>query len=185
MFCAADTAPVTMWTFTSSRMPLMPIGSRTSSWPSMMNSWVRICRICWSDGKDMARAVSITRSTSELVTSASLIFTMPCEFRLLMWLPAMPVNTLVILQSAISSASSSARWMAWTVESILTTTPFFKPREGCWPRPITLTPPSGCNSATMATIFDVPISSPTIKFFCSRILLITSPYQRRFRPPQF
>lgn len=31
MFCAALTAPVTMCTFTSSRIPLMPIGSRTSS----------------------------------------------------------------------------------------------------------------------------------------------------------
>jgi len=28
----------------------MPIGSRTSSWPSMMNSWRRTCRICWSVG---------------------------------------------------------------------------------------------------------------------------------------
>ena len=32
MFCTADTAPVTMCTRTSRRMPLMPIGSRTSSW---------------------------------------------------------------------------------------------------------------------------------------------------------
>ena len=31
MFCAADTAPVTMCTFTSRRTPDMPIGSRTSS----------------------------------------------------------------------------------------------------------------------------------------------------------
>ena len=46
MFCAALTAPVTMCTFTSSRMPLMPIGSRTSSWPSMMNSCVRMWSTC-------------------------------------------------------------------------------------------------------------------------------------------
>ena len=64
MFCAADTAPVTMCTFTSRRMPLMPSGSRTSSWPSMMNSWVRMWRICWSVGMLTALAVSITRSTS-------------------------------------------------------------------------------------------------------------------------
>ena len=50
MFCAADTAPVTMCTFTSRRTPRMPSGSRTSSWPSMMNSWCRMCRICWSVG---------------------------------------------------------------------------------------------------------------------------------------
>ena len=50
MFCAATRAPVTMCTFTSSRMPLMPIGSRTSSWPSMMNSCGRMCSTCWSFG---------------------------------------------------------------------------------------------------------------------------------------
>jgi hypothetical protein len=35
------TAPVTMCTLTSRRTPLMPSGSRTSSWPSMMNSCVQ------------------------------------------------------------------------------------------------------------------------------------------------
>jgi hypothetical protein len=39
----------------------------------------------------MARAVSMTRSTSLWVTSLSLIATMPLELKLLMWLPAMPV----------------------------------------------------------------------------------------------
>ena len=43
MFCTADTAPVTICTFTSSRMPLMPIGSRTSSWLSTMNSCGTVC----------------------------------------------------------------------------------------------------------------------------------------------
>ena len=129
MFCAADTAPVTMCTLTSRRTPLMPSGSRTSSWPSMMNSWLRMCRICWSVGMLTALAVSITRSTSSCPTSRSLIATMPCELKLRMWLPAMPVKTSLILQSAISSASSSARWMAPTVDSMFTTTPFFRPRE--------------------------------------------------------
>ena len=55
----------------------MPIGSRTSSWPSMMNSWRRTCRICWSVGMFTARAVSIARSTSSALTSRSLIATMP------------------------------------------------------------------------------------------------------------
>ena len=40
---------------------------------------------------ETARAVSITRSTSDWFTSLSLIATMPCELKLLMWLPAMPV----------------------------------------------------------------------------------------------
>ena len=39
----------------------------------------------------MARAVSMTRSTSIGETSLSLIATMPFELKLLMWLPAMPV----------------------------------------------------------------------------------------------
>jgi len=69
----------------------MPIGSRTPSWPSTMNSCVRMCRICWSEGIGMARAVSMTRSTSIGATSLSLIATMPFELKLLMWLPAMPV----------------------------------------------------------------------------------------------
>ena len=54
---------------------------------------------------------------------------MPVELKLRMWLPAMPVKTRWILQSAISSASSSARWMAFTVASMFTTTPFFRPRD--------------------------------------------------------
>jgi hypothetical protein len=57
----------------------------------------------------IALAVSITRATSVCVTSFSLIATMPLELKLRIWLPAIPVNTFVILQSAISSASSSAR----------------------------------------------------------------------------
>jgi len=69
----------------------MPMGSRMPSWSSMMNSWVRMCRISWSAGMGMARAVSITRSRSMVFTSLSLMATMPLELKLLMWLPAMPV----------------------------------------------------------------------------------------------
>src|SRR5688500_15891956 len=58
---------------------------------------------------------------------------------------------------------------------MLTTTPFFRPREGLLPIPITSYPPSGFTSATMAMIFDVPISSPTIRFFVSLLLFIYLP----------
>src|SRR5437773_4344755 len=51
------------------------------------------------------------------------------------------------------------------VASMLTTTPFLSPRDGCVPMPITLSAPSGPISATIAAIFDVPMSRPTIKFF--------------------
>ncbi|MNC90508.1 hypothetical protein D3C83_66140 [compost metagenome] len=56
-----------------------------------------------------ALAVSTARSTSTALTSRSFTATMPVELKLRMWLPAMPVNAEAILQSAISSASSSAR----------------------------------------------------------------------------
>ncbi len=91
MFSTAETAPVTMCTLTSSRTPLIPSGSRTSSWPSTMNSCGRMCSTCWSFGIAIAFAVSMTRSMSACVTSFSLIATMPLELRLRMWLPAMPV----------------------------------------------------------------------------------------------
>src|SRR5688572_5719248 len=70
----------------------------------------------------------------------------------------------------MSSASSSARWMALTVVSMLTTTPFFSPREGWLPMPMISKPPSGLTSATMAAIFEVPTSSPTSRFLLSRAL---------------
>jgi hypothetical protein len=50
---------------------------------------------------------------------------------------------------------------------MFTTTPFLSPREGELPMPMTSKPPSGFNSATIATIFDVPMSSPTIRFLLS------------------
>src|SRR5882762_991626 len=167
MFCAAETAPVTMCTLTSSRTPLMPSGSRTPSCPSMMNSWVRMCSTCWSVGMGMARAVSIARSTSIAVTSLSLIATIPVELKLLMWLPAIPVKTRSILQSAINSASSSVRWMALTVASMFTTTPFFSPLDSCPPVPMMSMRPSGKSSATIAATFEVPMSRATMRFLFS------------------
>ena len=109
----------------------MPIGSRTSSWLSTMNSCGTVCSSCWSVGMLTALAVSITRATSVPVTSLSLIATIPLELNERIWLPAIPAYTLRILQSAISSASSSARWIDSTVASMLTTTPFFNPLDSC------------------------------------------------------
>ena len=82
IFCAALTAPVTICTFTSRRKPLIPMGSRTSSCPSIMNSCTRICKICWSVGILIALAVSNTRSTSPALTSLSRIATIPLELKL-------------------------------------------------------------------------------------------------------
>ena len=105
------------------------------SWPSTMNSCGSTCRIFWSAGMATALAASMTCSTSPCVTSLSRTPTTPCELRLRTWLPAMPANTEWISQPAMSSASSTARWMDCTVDSMLTTTPFFRPREGCEPKP--------------------------------------------------
>src|SRR5690554_1625983 len=109
-----------------------------------------------------ARAASITRSRSYSDTSRSRTATMPWELRLLMWLPAMPTVTLWTSQPAISSASSTARWIELTVDSILTTTPRFKPRDGCEPTPTISMVPCGVISPTRHTTLEVPISSATI-----------------------
>src|ERR1700694_2628201 len=79
----------------------------------------------------------------------------------------MAVYTSVIAQSAISSASSRTRWIDAIVASMLTTTPFLSPRDGCAPRPMMLSRFSAVTSATIATIFDVPMSRPTLRFLLS------------------
>ncbi len=149
MFCAALSAPVTMCTFASRRTPDMPIGSRMPSCPSMMYSCGSTCRMRWSAGIATALAASITCCTSTSVTSRSRIATTPCEFRLRTWLPAMPANTEWISQPAMSSASSTARWIDCTVDSMFTTTPFFRPREGWEPSPTTSIAPSAPISPTV------------------------------------
>src|SRR5690606_34239434 len=169
MFWAALAAQVTRCTLASRRTPDMPIGSLTPSWLSMMNSWGSTWRISWSAGMATARAASITRSMSCCSTSRSRMATMPWEFMLRMWLPAIPAYTEWMWQPAISSASSMARWMAWTVDSMFTTTPFFMPEEACMPVPTISSLPSGPATPTIATTLEVPMSSPTI--ICSLLAL--------------
>src|SRR6185312_1118578 len=172
MFCAALSAPVTMCTLASRRTPDMPIGSRMPSWPSTMNSCGSTWRIFWSAGMATALAASITCSTSPCVTSRSRIATTPWELRLRTWLPAMPANTEWISQPAMSSASSTARWIDCTVDSMLTTTPFFRPREGWEPRPSTSIVPSTPTSPTRATTLEVPMSRPTMRFLSERLSIL-------------
>src|SRR3984893_907786 len=86
----------------------------------------------------------------------------------------MPANNEWISQPAISSASSTARWMDCTVDSMLTTTPFFSPREGCEPSPRSSIEPSGPTSPTSATTLEVPMSSPTIRFLSARLSIVTT-----------
>src|SRR5215472_10090678 len=111
----------------------------------------------------------MTCSTSPCDTSLSRTPTTPWEFRLRTWLPAMPANTEWISQPAMSSASSTARWIDCTVDSMLTTTPFFSPRDGCEPTPSSSIEPSPPTSPTSDTTLEVPMSSPTIRFRSERL----------------
>jgi len=72
----------------------------------------------------------------------------------------------------MSSASSTARWMDCTVDSMLTTTPFFRPREGCEPMPMISNAPSALISPTMATTLLVPMSRPTTRFRSERLSMM-------------
>src|SRR5262249_2819102 len=126
-----------------------------------------------------AFAASMTCSTSAWVTSLSRIATTPCELRLRTWLPAMPANTEWISQPAISSASSTARCMDWTVDSMLTTTPFLRPREGCEPMPSTSMEPSTPTSPTSATTLEGPMPRPTMRFLSERLSIPATVF---FRP---
>ena len=62
---------------------------------------------------------------------------MPGELRHCTWLPEIEAYTERISQPAISSASSTARWIDCTVDSMSTTTPRLSPRDSCEPMPIT------------------------------------------------
>ena len=164
MFCAEATAPVTMWTSASRRVPVIPSGSRMPPWSSIMNSCGRTWITSRSTGRATALAASMTRSMSWRVTSRFLpaMAMTPRLLIPLMWPPAIPTKADRISTPAISSASSTARRMESTVASMLTTTPLRSPRDGLWPRPMTSTTPLPFFSATMAQTFVVPMSRPTI-----------------------
>src|SRR5579863_1236479 len=52
---------------------------------------------------------------------------------------------------------------------MLTTTPFFRPREGCEPTPSSSIEPSAPASPTSDTTFEVPMSRPTIRLRSDRL----------------
>ena len=59
VFWAAVEEQVMTWTFTSRRVPVMPVGSPMPSWSSTTNSWGSTCRISRSMGMETALAASI------------------------------------------------------------------------------------------------------------------------------
>src|SRR5260221_4283410 len=61
--------------------------------------------------------------------------------------------------------------MDCTVDSMLTTTPFFRPRDGWLPMPMISSAPSDLISPTMATTLLVPISRPTIRLRSERLAI--------------
>src|ERR1700756_4476322 len=69
--------------------------------------------------------------------------------------------------------------MDCTVDSMLTTTPFLRPREGCEPRPSTSMEPSSPTSPTRATTLEVPMSRPTMRFRSDRLSIATTVSARR------
>src|SRR6201988_2463761 len=111
-------------------------------------------------------------STSPWVTSRSRIATTPWELRPRPWRRAMPATTEWISQPAMSSASSTARWIDCTVDSMLTTTPFFRPREGCEPSPSSSIEPSSPTSPTSDTTLEVPMSRPKIRLHSAPLSIV-------------
>src|SRR5690348_2126823 len=163
MFCTAAAAPVTKCTEASRRTPLMPTGERMPSWPSMRYSCDSLYKTLRSAGIATALAASSTWSRSPGVTSRSRIAAVPCELRVSRCEPEIDAYTERMSQPAINSASSTARWIECTVDSMSTTAPFFMPRETCEPSPITSTGSPGRYSPTIATTFEVPMSRPTTR----------------------
>ena len=108
-----------------------------------------------------AFAASMTLFMSASETSPFLIPIIPWLLILLIWPPAIPVKTVPISHPAISSASSTAFFMEVTVDSMFTTTPFLSPFDGWVPIPMMLRPCSP-TSPTIAHIFVVPMSRPTM-----------------------
>ena len=112
----------------------------------------------------MARAASSARSTSAGLTSRCLpeTATTPRLLTPRMCPPATPAMTLEISTPAISSASPTACLMLSTVESMLTTTPLRRPRDGLVPTPTMSTVPMDDHSAMTQQILVVPTSSPVM-----------------------
>src|SRR5260370_35769752 len=61
--------------------------------------------------------------------------------------------------------------MDCTVDSMLTTTPFFRPRDGWLPIPMISSVPSDLTSPTMATTLLVPMSRPTVRLRSERLAI--------------
>ena len=163
MFCVDEALPVTMWTLTSSRAPVMPSGAPMPSCSSTTKSCGSTCRISRPLGSATALAASIARRTSSRVISRFLpaTATTPRLLNALTCAPDSPRCTESISTPPVSSASSIAFLIDSTAASRLTTTPRRMPLESASPIPMMSSPPSSVISPTMAVILEVPTSRPT------------------------
>src|SRR6266853_243952 len=137
MFCVELWLPVTMWTLTSRRAPVMPTGAPIPSCSSTTKSCGSTCRISRPVGSETALAASMARRTSSRVISRFLPATAMTP-RLLKPLTCGPDSarwTESISTPAISSASSIAFLIEPTAASRLTTTPRRMPRDSATPMP--------------------------------------------------
>src|SRR5262245_22458376 len=179
MFCVELWLPVMMWTFTSSRAPVIPTGAPMPSCSSTTKSCGRTWRISRPVGSDTALAASMARRTSSRVISRVLPATAmtPRLLKPLMCGPDSPRCTESISTPAISSASSIAFLIESTAASRLTTTPRRMPRDSATPSPTTSRPRPSMISPTTAVTFDVPTSSPTRyrSFRATRVPLLLLP----------
>src|SRR5688572_11811566 len=185
MFCVEVLAPVTMWTFTSRRAPVIPRGAPIPSWSSTTKSCGRTCRISRPAGRDTALAASMARLTSSRVISRFFpaTATTPRLLNPLIWGPDNDRWTVSIDTPAISSASSMAFLIDSTAASRFTTTPRLMPRDSVTPIPTTSRRPSSCPSATTQQTVEVPTSSPTrYRSFRATRLLSSRPGPARSRP---
>src|SRR5262245_1327611 len=164
MFCVELWLPVTMWTLTSRRAPVIPTGAPMPSCSSTTKSCGSTWRISRPVGSETAFAASMARRTSSRVISRFFPATAITP-RLLNPFTCGPESaryTESISMPAINSASSIAFLIESTAASRLTTTPRLMPRDSATPIPTTCRLLSSMPSQTTQTTVDVPTSSPTI-----------------------
>src|SRR5215212_1323081 len=159
-------APVTMWTFASSRPAVMPSGSWMPSCPSTTNSRGMTCSSSSSVGMLIDLEASMTRSMSSGAISLCLPMTetTPRELTERIWSPATPTKTDSICSPAITSASSTAFFTASMAWSRLMMLPRRVPFIGAVPLPMISSWLRSLISPTSTHTFDVPMSRATMYF---------------------
>ncbi len=158
---------VTRYISVSSRVPIMPTGSRIPSLRSTRYSCGMACSSSRSGGICCARATSCARSTSAREISSPLTATTPVLVIARTCSPAMPTYSHSTFTPDMRSASVIALRMEWVVSSMSETTPRRMPEVRACPTPRILTPAlrgrSPTTSAMTAVVLAEPISRPATR----------------------